>query len=225
MKEIIIWGASGHAKVLNEFCEKVGYKLVALFDNNRDVVSPVAGVPLHYAKEGFIHWMAASPNRELRCLIAIGGSRGRDRFEIQHYLQSQGVPAATVVHPAAYVAESAILGEGSQILAGAVVGVETTIGSSCIVNTASSVDHECVIEDGVHIAPGVTLAGCVHVGRFSFLGVGATVLPRIRIGSDCVVGAGSLVTRDIPDGVVAYGNPARIVRKNSFDNNTVIKTT
>jgi len=225
MNEIIIWGASGHAKVLYEFCGKLGYELVALFDNNHGIASPVAGVPLYYAKDGFMRWMADRANVELRCLVAIGGERGRDRFEIQRYLQSQGVPAATVVHPAAYVAESAILGEGSQILAGAVVGAEARLGSSCIVNTAASVDHECHIEDGVHLAPGVTRAGCVRVGRFSFLGVGAMVLPRITIGTNCIIGAGSLVTRDIPDSVVAYGNPARVVRKIPSDRNAVIETT
>jgi acetyltransferase-like isoleucine patch superfamily enzyme len=69
-----------------------------------------------------------------------------------------------------------------------------------------------VLGDGVHVAPGATLAGNVEVGDFTLVAVGAVVLPRIRIGRDCIVGAGAVVTRDVPDGTVVYGNPARIIR-------------
>ena len=50
------------------------------------------------------------------------------------------------------------------------------------------------------------------VGDDVWLGGGAIVLPGVTIGADTVVGAGSVVTRDLPAGVVAVGNPARVVR-------------
>ena len=82
-------------------------------------------------------------------------------------------------------------------------------------NTAASVDHEARIARGVHIGPGAVLAGCVSVGEFTLIGTGAVVLPRIRIGANVVIGAGAVVTRDVPDGMLSYGNPARVVRKNN----------
>ena len=118
----------------------------------------------------------------------------------------------TLVHHSAVVSTSAHIGENSHILAGAVIAPMVEIGEACIVNTNASVDHECVLAAGVHIAPGVTLCGCVRVGENTLIGAGSIVLPRIRIGANAVIGAGSVVTRDIPDCVVAFGNPAKIIK-------------
>ena len=53
----------------------------------------------------------------------------------------------------------------------------------------------------------------IHVGDNVWFGSGVTVLPGVTIGSDSVIGAGSVVTRDIPAGVFAAGNPCRVIKK------------
>ncbi|CAN5828789.1 acetyltransferase [soil metagenome] len=216
LKKIVFWGAAGHAKVLREFVDGNGYELIAAFDNNPEAIPPFTDVPLYIGREGFEQWREERREEMVAALIAIGGARGRDRHEIQRMLASRGLEPVTVVHPTAFVAADAVLGAGSQVLAHATVGVEVRMGEACILNTASSVDHECVLGDGVHIAPGATLTGCVTVGDYSLVGPGAVVLPRIRIGLGAVVGAGSVVTRDIPDGKVAFGVPAKVQRDNSI---------
>jgi sugar O-acyltransferase (sialic acid O-acetyltransferase NeuD family) len=210
----VFWGATGQAKVLRELTSHLGYQLVAVFDNNPEVLSPFADVPLFHGREGFEEWWQSFGARSAAFLIAIGGASGRDRLRLQRSLEERGLTPITAVHPAAFVAADASIGQGSQILMRAIVGVAARLGAACIVNTAASVDHESRLGDGVHIAPGATLAGCVEVGDFSMIGTGAVLLPRIRVGRDVIVGAGAVVTRDLPDGVVAYGNPARIVRAN-----------
>jgi acetyltransferase-like isoleucine patch superfamily enzyme len=77
------------------------------------------------------------------------------------------------------------------------------------VNTAASVDHDCIIGAGVHVMPGATVAGEVTVADAAAIGSNATVLPRLRIGKGAVVGAGAVVTRDVADGQVVVGCPAR----------------
>ena len=67
--------------------------------------------------------------------------------------------------------------------------------------------------DGVHLAPGVTICGEVKVGDFSFIATGATIMPNINVGKNSIVGSGSLVTKDVPDNVLVYGNPAKIIRE------------
>lgn len=56
-----------------------------------------------------------------------------------------------------------------------------------------------------------TRIGSVHIGDRVFIGAATMVMPGVRIGNDVVIGAGSVVTRDIPDGAVAAGNPARVL--------------
>ena len=53
----------------------------------------------------------------------------------------------------------------------------------------------------------------VHVGKNCWLGAGVVVMPGVTIGDGSVIGAGSVVTKDIPSGVVAYGNPCRVARE------------
>jgi sugar O-acyltransferase (sialic acid O-acetyltransferase NeuD family) len=215
LKPIVFWGATGQAKVLHEFIGSAGYELVALFENNPEMSSPFPGVPLYYGTEGFARWeKERGADVGAHCLVAIGGSRGRTRLEIQRFLEAHRLEPAVAIHPTAFVAGNAVVSKGSQILANASVCAEAVLGEGCIINTASSVDHESILEDGVHVAPGATLAGCVFVGAHSLIGTGAVILPRIRVGRDCIVGAGAVVTKDVPDGKVVYGNPATIRRDN-----------
>lgn len=210
-RDVIIWGAAGHAKVLAEALSYHRDRVVALFDNNPAVVSPLAGVPCYTGEAGLEQWLRARPEGQTHFLIAIGGDRGRDRVELHHRLATAGLTPLTVVHPTAFVAGSAVLGEGCHVLAGAMVSVDCVAGMQTIINTRASVDHECQLGMGVHVAPGATLTGCVRVGDFSMLGAGSVVLPRIVIGKHVVVGAGAVVTKNVPNNVVVYGNPARIM--------------
>lgn len=218
MKEMVFWGAAGQAKVLRECLKGSGLTLVAVFDNNPRLSAPFADVPLYVGQAGFTQWLAKrrpDPGT-VGCLVAIGGS-GKDRLDIQDDLESHGLVSLIAKHPTAFVAGDARVGAGSQILAHAAVCVEAVIGRACILNTASSVDHECRLEDGVHVSAGARLAGCVTVGRFAMIGIGAVVLPRLTIGEGAVVGAGAVVLHDVPPWTVVVGNPARVLREVPHD--------
>ncbi len=211
LRPVILWGGKGHAKVLQEFLPQIGYRAIAVFDNDPTSPSPLRGVPIHYGLDGFRAWLAEQPrDGSIGGLVAIGGPRGGSRIEILDRFREAGIEPLTVRHPRAFVAEDATLGAGSQVLANASVCAEAVIGRGCIINTNASVDHETHLGDGVHVAPGATITGCVSVGSRTMIGAGATILPRLTIGCDVIVGAGSVVTRSIPDGQVAYGNPARV---------------
>ncbi|MFL6245866.1 MAG: NeuD/PglB/VioB family sugar acetyltransferase [Thermoanaerobaculia bacterium] len=212
-RPVIFWGATGQARVLREAIDGTDLELVALFDNNPAVVSPFVDVPLFIGTSGFESWHATAP-AATGAVVAIAGARGRDRLSVQRWLESQALEPLTVVHRTAFVARNATIGKGSQVLAHAKVCVDAVLGEACILNTGASVDHECVLGDGVHVSAGAVLAGLVRVGDCSLIAVGATVLPRITIGRDVVVGAGAVVTRDVPDGVIVVGSPARVLRKN-----------
>jgi len=120
MNAMIFWGATGQAKVLRECMAAQNLTLAALFDANAALRSPFADVPLHVGKRGFERWIKARTEEEpLGFLVAIGGDKGRERVEMQQYLESFGLVALRAIHPTAFVAGDARIGPGSQILAGA----------------------------------------------------------------------------------------------------------
>jgi sugar O-acyltransferase (sialic acid O-acetyltransferase NeuD family) len=210
---VVLWGAAGHARVLRECLLRLGCPVIALFDRDDGTQSPFPDVPIYAGASGFARWRAEHPEDGIHFAVAIGGHRGGDRLAIHAQLQKAGLHPLTIIHPAAFVAETARCQGGSQVLAGAALGADAEIGHETILNTNATVDHECRLGDGVHVAPGATLTGCVQVGDRVLVGAGAVILPRLRIGPDAIVGAGAVVTRDVPAGVTVVGNPARALRR------------
>ena len=214
IKEVIFWGATGQARVLYEYLSYTQQKLVALFDNNTDIKSPFTDVPLYHGEKSCKAWIKKR-TLDTPCgfYVAIGGEKGRDRLEIYNHLVALGLTPMQACHPSAFIAENVRIGSGSQILAKSAVCTDVQTGRCCIINTSASIDHECQLGDGVHICPGVTMAGCVNVGSFVTIGTGATVLPNISIGEGAIIGAGSVVTENVPANTVIVGNPARVVKE------------
>jgi acetyltransferase-like isoleucine patch superfamily enzyme len=87
------------------------------------------------------------------------------------------------------------------------------IGDNVILNTGCTVDHHNRIGNHARIAPGVHLSGDVTIGEGTLVGIGATMIPQRTVGAWSVIGAGSVVTRDIPAYATAVGMPARVIRR------------
>jgi sugar O-acyltransferase (sialic acid O-acetyltransferase NeuD family) len=212
-KDAILWGASGQATVLWECLTLLGLKVVAIFDNNENLVSPIPEIPFYPGKE-FGYWLKQRDPAHLTGFsVAIGGDKGRDRIQIHHFLESNGLYPLTVLHPNSYISNSAKIESGAQILVHATIGVNTFIGKETIVNTGAIIDHDCKLGKGVHICPGATLAGCVEVEDYATIFTGAIILPRVNIGIGATVGAGAVVIKDVPPHTVVVGNPSRIIRE------------
>jgi len=187
-------------------------EIVVVFDNDPRISSPFPEVPVLHGWSAFEQWYSQAEATDYQAVIAIGGDRGRDRVSIGRKLAALGILPAAVLHPSAYVAGDATIGEGCQILAHATVGSQARLGDWAIVNTAASIDHDCVAAEGIHIAPGATVAGGVRIGAGVMIGSGAVIAPHVIIGEDAIVGAGSVVLRDVAPKTVVVGNPARLLR-------------
>lgn len=213
MKDMIFWGASGHAKVLRECMKSSGLNLRALFDNNENTTSPFGDVPLYHGKKGFENWISERDfDEDIGFLVAIG-SDNKGRIDIQEYLESHRLKPLIARHPTAFISDDVKVGNGSQILAKSSICVESIINRGCIINTGVIIDHECYIGDGVHICPGAHITGLVIIEDYAMVYSGATILPRIRIGKGAIVGAGSVVRKDVEPYTIVVGNPAKFLRK------------
>jgi len=207
----IIWGATGHAKVVHRALESAGITTVGLCDRNPAVASPIPGTPIFHSEKEFLRWLRAEDLDDLFFVAAIGGANGASRLAVHSYMTAMGILAISIIHPSAWVDATATVGSGTQVLAMAAVGVDVSLGKQCIVNTNATVDHDSRLGDGVHVMPGATLAGQVLVGDQAVIGSNATILPNLRLGDRAVVGAGAVVTGDVAPATTVVGVPAAVV--------------
>jgi acetyltransferase EpsM len=208
---VVIWGASGHARVVADALRAGGrYEVAGYVDD----LSPgrrgetFCGAPVLGGREVLGELAGAGVRR---VFVAVGDCGARLR--LAGLLRDAGLELVVARHPSAVVAPDVRVGMGTLIAAGAVINPGSVIGENVIVNTAASVDHDCVLADGVHLSPGARLAGGVAVGRGAWVGIGAVLIDKVTIGEGAIVGAGAVVLRDVPPGAVAYGVPARVVRQ------------
>jgi sugar O-acyltransferase (sialic acid O-acetyltransferase NeuD family) len=215
IQRYIIWGGTGNYRVVRELLERQGSRIIAMFDNNPELVNPYPEIPFIGGENILTDWIRGNTGiiSSLKYLVTIGGGYGKDRLRIHKLLSVNGMQPSVAIHPTAFVASNAVLEEGSMVFANAAVCADARIGRCCIVNTAASVDHECVIGEGSSIGPGARLAGLVRVGKFADIYTGAVILPRIRIGEGAVVGAGAVVLKDVEPYTVVAGNPAEIIKR------------
>lgn len=110
--------------------------------------------------------------------------------------------------------ESINLGIGNIICAGCTLTGNISIGNFNLFNINSTIGHDVGIDDYCVVNPLASISGKVSISEKVLIGAGSTVLQGLKIGEHSIIGAGSVVATDIPDNVVAYGNPCKVVRKN-----------
>ncbi len=191
-----LYGASGHAKVIKDILDANNIHIDALVDDNPNL-QELLGMSVMHNPEKLSPFIISIGNNKIRKTIA-------ERLAHAEFISA--------IHPSAMISPSVKIGVGTVVMQGAIIQADAKIGMHCIVNTGATVDHECMIEDFVHISPNVSLCGNVHVGEGTQIGVGSSVIPDIKIGRWSMIGAGSVVVNDIPDGVLAYGNPCRVIK-------------
>ncbi len=210
MKKLVIIGArhDGHAKVVYEICKALpGIQVAGFLDDNPDLYGKSIQDKPILGPVGMLEDLVSAKDADV-FFIALGNNRLRR--ELGRQLLSI-CPSINLIHPSAVLDPTVKLGTGNVIMQNAVVVGDSQIGDFVNIHALSSIDHDNVLESGSNIAPGSHLAGRVQVGVDAFLGTGTSVIPDIQIGKGVIVGAGSVVIRNLPNFVKAVGNPARII--------------
>ncbi len=214
MNGVLIVGSSGHARVIVDIIERTGaHSILGFLDDTKESEMIEIGYPILGSLDDLPEIVRKHNPQGFFIAIRDNWNRGIIAEKIKEL--TPALPAITAVHPGVQVARSACLGPGTAVMAGAVVASNASVGSFCIVNTRASVDHDSHLDDFASIGPGATLAGNVRVGAYTAICLQACVAEKVCIGCHTVVGAGSVVLGDLPDQVIVYGTPARVVRSRS----------
>lgn len=202
-----MYGASGHGKVVLDILFAAGLRADGLIDDGRAPGTVVLGLTVL----GGADFLAAEA-RSGAVAVALGIGDNAVRKRVLERCRAAGASLVTAVHPRAVVAASASLGEGTVVMANAVINPDATVGAGAIINSGAIVEHDCVVGDFAHLSPNAALGGGARVGDLAHVGLCAAVLPLRSVGARSIVGAGGVVTRDLPEDVVAAGVPARVLR-------------
>jgi sugar O-acyltransferase (sialic acid O-acetyltransferase NeuD family) len=146
------------------------------------------------------------PNSDVA--LAIGSSQERKKI-YQSLSNNYNFPS--LIHPSSLLMSSAeiSIGKGAIICAGTILTTHISIGDFVVLNLHCSIGHDCVLGNFVSLMPGARLSGGVTVEDDVFIGTNASVLPGLRLGKGSTIGAGAVVTKNVPANTVVSGIPAK----------------
>lgn len=181
---------------------------------------------------GFIDDNKATHDKECLGIKVLGGREVLKRFPNAKVLAVPGNPDsflkrkeiidsltldedrfATIVDPSVKLSPDARVGRNTLLMSNVVASCGVTIGNNCVILPNTSVLHDSVVGDYCCIGSNVALAGNVTIGPMCYIGSGVTMKGHITIKKKTLIGLGSNVISDIDEGVVAVGNPARVIRQ------------
>lgn len=209
---MLIVGAKGFAKEVLEIFHQIGKtdNIVFYDDVNEDIGDLLFDKYSILKNETQVLEYFKSNGNQFT--IGIGNPKLRSRL-YKKFINLGGEYISTI-SPLAMMGNYEInIGAGSNILMNAVFSNSITLGKGCIIYYNVVITHDCELGDFVEISPCAILLGRCKVGSFTHIGANVTILPDVRIGKNVIIGAGSVVTRDIPDNVVAFGSPAKAIKK------------
>lgn len=194
---IIVYGGGGHGKSLVDLLRLLNvYRLHGIIDDGIPAGETVMGLPVLGGSDQLSKLHGDGVRLAVNAVGGIGNVG--TRVEVFHRLRQAGFTCPSVVHPVAFVEQSASLAAGVQVFPHAYIGSEVRIGFGSIVNTSAVVSHECDLGEYTNISPGALLAGGVQVGERALVGMGATINLYVKIGEGARVGNGATIKTDVP---------------------------
>lgn len=216
LPRIAILGAGGFARELAWLIREINareerYRFVGyvVSDLNR-----VAERDQSDQLRGDLTWLDSHRKEVDALALGIGAPEARARLSAQLERDLPGVEWPTLIHPSVHRdGASCAIERGAILCAGVILTVNVQIGPFSLLNLACTVGHEAVIGSACVLNPTVNVSGGVNLGHRVLVGTGAQVLQYIRVGDGATIGAGAVVTKDVPAGETHVGVPAKALRR------------
>ena len=136
----------------------------------------------------------------------------KNKFE---QLKKDGINTPTLIHPDVHIPESTTIGKGVTIQYGCSISCNVIIEDYVYIHPLCCIGHDAILFEGCTVSGLGGIAGTVKIGRFTYVGMSAAIKENVSIGDNSIIGMGSVVYNDIPDGMTVLGNPARPIVRNT----------
>lgn len=208
---MLIVGARGFAKEVLEIIKELDdlKDLVFYDDINKDIPNILFNEYRVLKNESEVSEYFKT--RDKRFTIGIGNPKLRKNM-YDTFAALGGVLTSTISPNTSLGTYDINVGDGVNILQGVRISNGVSMGKGCIAYYNAVITHDCVIGEFVELSPSVTVLGRVKIGGFCSIGANAIILPDIVIGKNVIIGAGTIVTKNIPDNVLVVGTPGRIIK-------------
>jgi len=209
MKDIVVIGAGDFGREVMWLIEdinqvKLEWNIIGFVDDTESLIGKeVDG----YKVIGNTNWLA---EQSVYVVNSIANPNIREKIMLK--LENSLNKYPYLVHPSVILSNKAEIGVGTIICSGNIVSTGVKLGKHVIVNLACTLGHDAIFDDFVSIMPGVNVSGHVHCKRGVHIGTGCALIPGVKVGEYSILGAGSIVTKDIPAYCTAVGVPAKPIK-------------
>lgn len=214
-RDLVIYGAGGAGRELAfslslEHCADRKWEVKAFVDDDTSLWgSTVNKIPLH----GGIDWLSKHP-----CAVAITtvGNPATKRDLVSRLKLTKGISFPMIMGPNCIVSDLAEFGEGCIVsLSFNWISPNVKLGDFVFVNCSTRIGHDVSVGDYTTIFSDIDISGGAKIGSDCVIGSGVTINPDVKIGDGSIIGAGSVVAKNIPARVIAAGVPAKIIKERS----------
>lgn len=221
MKNIVIIGAGGFGREVTWLIEDINktkpeWNIRGFVDENLDL----KGKSINgYEVLGDLEWLKG---QDLYAVCAIGDPIIKKN--VINRLDGSKIKYPVLIHPSVIKSDSVDISEGSIICAGNIITVNIKIGKHVIINLDCTVGHDAILGEFTTVLPSVNISGYVITEDCVNVGTGSAIIQGVTIGENTVIGAGSVVIKDLPGNCTAVGSPAKPIKFNEWgDSNEQFK--
>jgi sugar O-acyltransferase (sialic acid O-acetyltransferase NeuD family) len=211
MKNIILFGGGIHVRYCIDIIEKGNrFNIVGITDPYLEIGADILGYKI-IGRQEHIKSLVSDFKVEAG-IVTIGDNWTRKIVRDTILEQIPDFEFVSAIHPSVILGNNVMVGNGTVIMAGCIISPNTRIGEFCFFASGAILEHDSIMEDFGSLSAGSVTGGKVIIRNFAAIMLGVIIFDRVTIGEHSVVGSGSLVTKDIPGYVIAYGSPARVIR-------------
>jgi sugar O-acyltransferase (sialic acid O-acetyltransferase NeuD family) len=215
-KKIVVFGANNSAlSMLFEILESlpvINKDLEIIMNQPRKDFSPFQVSSIKTKEINIDNWLPGTTDQYL--LGVYNPESKKNVFNL--YSSRFGIDEAnyiSLVHPFSSIASTSTWGNGVIMNPGSILAPYCKIGSFVSINRKVTIGHHSQIGDYATINPGTNIGGHCVIGENVLIGMGSNIFDGIEIGKNSVIGGGALVTKNVPENVLVYGSPAKIIRE------------